>query len=211
MKRLVLSALLGSFVRRGDGSIDLQRYVHGRFALPACTHNVSDAKTKEDIELLEQICTGYLRGLTDALFVMQSLADVGQKTCMPKDQAIGVAEAREVFETFLRGYRKPSPIQRAWSLRCRWSPPRSVHNQTGWWRRGWVPEPCPEPPSALLPEVGSWITRRRGIASYALDASVAALVALLRRSGVGLDHTAMSMDETKAVLSIAKTGIGNVR
>jgi hypothetical protein len=47
--------------------------------------------------------------------------------------------------------------------------------------------------------------------SSKVDAGVAALVAMLRRSGVRLDHTAMSMDETKAVLSIAKTGIGNVR
>jgi hypothetical protein len=29
--------------------------------------------------------------------------------------------------------------------------------------------------------------------------------------GVRLDHTAMSMEETKAVLSIAKTGIGDAR
>ena len=43
------------------------------------------------------------------------------------------------------------------------------------------------------------------------DASVSALVASLRKLGVRLDHTAMTMEETKAVLSIAKTGIGHVR
>jgi hypothetical protein len=43
------------------------------------------------------------------------------------------------------------------------------------------------------------------------DADVAALVASLRQSGVQLDHTAMSLDATKAVLTIAKTGIGKVR
>ena len=47
--------------------------------------------------------------------------------------------------------------------------------------------------------------------SSKVDASVAALVASLRQSGVRLDHSAMSTDEAKAVLSIAKTGIGNVR
>jgi hypothetical protein len=43
------------------------------------------------------------------------------------------------------------------------------------------------------------------------DADVGALVASLRESGVRLDHTAMSVDATKAVLTIARTGIGKVR
>jgi hypothetical protein len=47
--------------------------------------------------------------------------------------------------------------------------------------------------------------------SSKVDASVAALVSSLRNLGVRLDHTAMSMEETKAVLSIAKTGIGDAR
>jgi hypothetical protein len=42
------------------------------------------------------------------------------------------------------------------------------------------------------------------------DADVGALVASLRESGVRLDHTAMSVDATKAVLTIARTGIGKV-
>ena len=42
------------------------------------------------------------------------------------------------------------------------------------------------------------------------DADVAALVASLRQSGVRLDHTAMSMDATKAVLTIARMRIGKV-
>jgi hypothetical protein len=40
---------------------------------------------------------------------------------------------------------------------------------------------------------------------------VATLVASLHKLGVRLDHTAMSMEEIKATLSIAKIGIGNVR
>ncbi|MGH6879036.1 MAG: Rap1a/Tai family immunity protein [Rhizomicrobium sp.] len=70
----------------------------------ACTHSVSDAKTKADQEYLEQTCTTYLRGLTDALFVMQSLQARGTATCLPTDQAISVQEARSVFETYLRDH-----------------------------------------------------------------------------------------------------------
>jgi hypothetical protein len=40
---------------------------------------------------------------------------------------------------------------------------------------------------------------------------VAVLVASLRESGAQLDQTAMSMDATKAVLTIARSGIGKVR
>lgn len=43
------------------------------------------------------------------------------------------------------------------------------------------------------------------------DADVAALVAALRKFGVQLDHTAMSLEATKAVLQLATTGIGTVR
>jgi hypothetical protein len=43
------------------------------------------------------------------------------------------------------------------------------------------------------------------------DTEVGALVAALREHGVRLDYTALSLEETKAVLTIAKTGIGTVR
>jgi Rap1a immunity proteins len=102
MKRLVLSALLGSLSVAATAQSTTNDTFTAGSLYSACTHNVSDAKTKEDIEFVEQICTGYLRGLTDALFVMQSLANVGQRTCMPKDQAISISEAREVFQTYLR-------------------------------------------------------------------------------------------------------------
>lgn len=104
MKHLVLSALLGSLPVAAMARTTSNDTFTGRSLYSACTHNVSDANTKEDIEFIEQICTGYLRGLTDALFVMQSLTNVGQKTCLPRDQAISVAEAREVFQTYLRGH-----------------------------------------------------------------------------------------------------------
>ncbi len=79
-----------------------------------CTHKVSDAKTKEDIETLEQICNTYQHGLTDGLFLMQSLENDGQTTCMPKDQAIANDEARQIFETYLRS--RPQAISNAAGL-----------------------------------------------------------------------------------------------
>jgi hypothetical protein len=70
----------------------------------ACTHSVKDANTPKDKEYLEQLCTTYLRGLTDGLFVMQSLAGKGTRTCLPLNEAIGVQEARMVFESWLRSH-----------------------------------------------------------------------------------------------------------
>ena len=70
----------------------------------ACTHSVSDANTAKDHEYLETVCTVYFRGLTDALFVMQSLADRGTRTCMPRSEAIGIQEARVDFENWLVGH-----------------------------------------------------------------------------------------------------------
>jgi hypothetical protein len=67
-----------------------------------CTHTVSDANTPKDHEELETICTTYMRGLTDGLFVMQSLEDKGTRTCLPVDAAISVQDARVTFEGWLR-------------------------------------------------------------------------------------------------------------
>jgi hypothetical protein len=67
-----------------------------------CTHSVSDATTAKDHEDLETICTSYLRGLTDALFVMQSLHEQGTRTCLPIDAAISIQDARITFEGWLR-------------------------------------------------------------------------------------------------------------
>jgi Ssp1 endopeptidase immunity protein Rap1a len=68
----------------------------------ACTHSVKG--TQQDNEFVEQSCVAYLRGLTDGLFIMQSLANQGTRTCMPTDEAIGVPEARAVFEAWLQGH-----------------------------------------------------------------------------------------------------------
>jgi hypothetical protein len=70
----------------------------------ACTHSAPDANTEADHEYLEQLCTTYFRGLTDALFVMQSLADKGTRTCMPVSEPIGIQQARVVFEGFLQSH-----------------------------------------------------------------------------------------------------------
>jgi hypothetical protein len=70
----------------------------------ACTHSAPDANTPADHEYLEQLCTTYFRGLTDALFVMQSLADKGTHTCMPANEPISIQQARVVFERFLQSH-----------------------------------------------------------------------------------------------------------
>jgi hypothetical protein len=67
-----------------------------------CTHSVSDANTAKDHQELETICTTYFRGLTDALFVMQSLQDQGTRTCLPTNEAISIQNARVTFEGWLR-------------------------------------------------------------------------------------------------------------
>jgi hypothetical protein len=61
--------------------------------------------------------------------------------------------------------------------------------------------------------VNSLIVKHAGdlVFSSRADADVAALVAELRKYGVQLDHTVMSLEEIKAALSIAKTEIGVVR
>jgi hypothetical protein len=57
--------------------------------------------------------------------------------------------------------------------------------------------------------VNSLIVKHAGdlVFSSRADGDVAALVAALRKHGVQLDHTAMSLEATKAVLHIARTGI----
>ena len=55
-----------------------------------CTHSVSDATTEKDREDLETICTSYFRGLTDALFVMQSLHEQYTRTCLTINTAISI-------------------------------------------------------------------------------------------------------------------------
>jgi|SRR6516162_5284519 hypothetical protein len=56
------------------------------------------AKAREQAEV---VCGTYLLGLTDALFVMQSLARESQRTCMPANTAVAVAEARRIFHDWL--------------------------------------------------------------------------------------------------------------
>jgi hypothetical protein len=70
----------------------------------ACTHSVKDANTAKDHEYLEESCTTYLRGLTDGLWIMQSLANDKTRTCLPVEEPIGVQEARVTFETWLQGH-----------------------------------------------------------------------------------------------------------
>jgi uncharacterized protein YbjT (DUF2867 family) len=72
--------------------------------LASCTHSVSDARNQKDKGDLELVCATYFRGLTDAMFVMQALADHGTRTCLPQDEAVGIPEARAVFQTYVRDH-----------------------------------------------------------------------------------------------------------
>lgn len=64
-----------------------------------CSH--AGTETAQERDQSDTVCSAYLLGLTDAMFVMQSLADHGTRTCMPKEIAIGVPEAKRLFENYL--------------------------------------------------------------------------------------------------------------
>jgi Ssp1 endopeptidase immunity protein Rap1a len=104
LKRVILPVLLDSAsLGAAAQSVSNDTFTAGSL-YSACTHNVSNVKTKEDIESLELICNVYLRGLRDALFVMQSLANRGQRTCLPWEEAIDLTEARRVFQAYLQAH-----------------------------------------------------------------------------------------------------------
>ena len=69
----------------------------------ACTH-LAKGGTTQDEEFAEQTCVSYLRGLTDALLFMQSVARRSIRTCMPEDSPVGVSEARRIFESYLSNH-----------------------------------------------------------------------------------------------------------
>jgi hypothetical protein len=66
----------------------------------ACTH--PPGETPGDREVREEICTTYIRGLTDGLFMMQVFSDEHRATCLPGNTPISVTEARRIFEQWLR-------------------------------------------------------------------------------------------------------------
>jgi hypothetical protein len=43
------------------------------------------------------LCDTYFRGLTDGLFIMEQMKLSSLRTCMPEKEAIGVADARRMF------------------------------------------------------------------------------------------------------------------
>lgn len=48
----------------------------------------------------DQMCTSYLRGLTEGFYVMQIIAG-GRSTCLPRTDAISVTDARRQFLDYL--------------------------------------------------------------------------------------------------------------
>jgi hypothetical protein len=87
----------------------------------ACTHKVSDARTKEDIETLEQICNTYLHGLTDALFVMSHYRTEAKRRACQGISASQTARLKKFLRPTFAVDHRISPTRRAWSPRWRWS------------------------------------------------------------------------------------------
>ena len=93
----------------------------------ACAGPTPDVVTKDARANFENICNAFLRGITDAVFVMQSLQANGTKTCFALDQPISVDVARATFLAYLREH--PKALQNAaglvaamsliWSNPCR--------------------------------------------------------------------------------------------
>jgi hypothetical protein len=48
----------------------------------------------------DQLCTSYLRGLTEGFYVMQIVAG-GRQTCLPRTDPISIADARRQFLDYL--------------------------------------------------------------------------------------------------------------
>ena len=70
----------------------------------ACTHSLKDAQTPQSQAFLEHTCTTYFLGLTDALLVMQALANVGTRTCLPANGTLDTAKARTIFQNFVHDH-----------------------------------------------------------------------------------------------------------
>jgi hypothetical protein len=68
----------------------------------ACTH--PSGETPEAHEFAEQTCSAYIRGLTDGLFMMQVFSERQQRTCLPSDAPIGNADARRIFDAWLKAH-----------------------------------------------------------------------------------------------------------
>jgi Ssp1 endopeptidase immunity protein Rap1a len=49
----------------------------------------------------DMACATYMRGITDAAWVMQLLANEHKRTCLPKDSPISVSEARRIFKEWI--------------------------------------------------------------------------------------------------------------
>lgn len=47
-------------------------------------------------------CEAYFRGLTDGLWIMQLERDKQERTCLPKQTPISIADARNIFAAWLK-------------------------------------------------------------------------------------------------------------
>lgn len=93
MKRaIILLALLIAATANSAGSAQTNDRLTAGSLYTLCL-NVG-GKQGDDADVL---CSTYLRGITDAAFIMQSLARRGTRTCLPEESAIELAEARRAF------------------------------------------------------------------------------------------------------------------
>lgn len=60
--------------------------------------------TKSDRDVAETNCGAYILGLTDGMFMMQLLGSQSMTPCMPKEAAIDVAKARQIFNEYLKAH-----------------------------------------------------------------------------------------------------------
>ena len=66
-----------------------------------CNHKVAGTPTAKDLSDLDTICVSYFRGLTDGLFMMQSMFDAKMRTCLPTQTAIDVKDAQQAFRAYI--------------------------------------------------------------------------------------------------------------
>ena len=67
-----------------------------------CSPDTTEAKS--DREAAETKCGTYILGLTDGMFMMQLLASHSMTPCMPKEAAIDIAKARQIFDDYFKAH-----------------------------------------------------------------------------------------------------------
>jgi len=67
-----------------------------------CSADMTESKSDRDAA--ETNCGAYVLGLTDGMFMMQLLARHSMTPCMPKEVAIDVGKARQIFIEYMKSH-----------------------------------------------------------------------------------------------------------